>query len=191
MNRLIAGIFSIALSIVALGSIALAPLSTVNAAEGLIPGLTKCAAMTRDLYRLACYDLLVSGKAPSSDIDLTSLDTNSTVVYTNKPTAVATPKSSSTFGLEQQIPPSSADYGKKTIPGDSDSLHSTIPGDFSGWKQGDKIKLANGQIWKVTGSKTLYHKATNPEVSITRGLFNSFRISIMGLNQATRVVRLK
>ena len=173
--------------------IALLPLTLSNTAEPLLGGLSKCAAITRDLQRLACYDLLVSGKQPPADVVLMNQNTANTVTQ-QRPTPVApttTPVSSSTFGLKQQPDASSTKFGLKDTADDSESLHTTIQGQFTGWKKGDKITLANGQVWKIADGGTFHYKATNPSVIIKRGMFGSFRMSVDGLNKTARVVRIK
>jgi len=180
MNRLLA---STAL-------IALLPLTFVYASEPLVEDLSRCAAITRDLQRLACYDRLASGKAPSAEVVLMDKSTDRAVTHQQTTTVKTEP--TNTFGQEKSAAPaSSSDYGLKKASNNSDTLYSSIPGQFTGWKKGDKITLANGQVWKITETKTIHHKASNPSVTISRGMFDSFRISIDGLNKSARVVRVK
>ncbi|MCP3674350.1 MAG: hypothetical protein GY829_07750 [Gammaproteobacteria bacterium] len=170
--------------------IAILPLTFVSASEPLAEDLSKCATITRDLQRLACYDRLASGKSPSGQVVL--MDKKTARAVTHQKTTAVNAEPTNTFGLKNSAaPPSSSSFGLKEATDSSEVLHSLISGEFTGWKKGDKIKLANGQVWKIVGSKTLYHKASNPNISISRGMFNSFRISVDGLNRSTRVVRIK
>ncbi len=174
--------------------VALMPLTMANASETLNDNLLKCAKINRDMHRLACFDLLVSRKQPSAEVIIIDKKTIKVIEVTQQQpkTVVKTKASTDTFGLASPpTPPSSADFGLKEVSNASDSLHSNIPGDFRGWKKGDKIKLANGQIWKIKDSTSLHHKASSPSITISRGMFDSFRIGIDGINRTARVVRIK
>ena len=70
-----------------------------------------------------------------------------------------------------------AGLGAETLPARSapaDSrLSATLVGDFSGWKQGTRFTLDNGEVWSVIGDdefdcQTLH----NPKVTVEKGLLN-------------------
>ena len=181
MSRFFAGIILITLF----------PVSFIRATESLNNEIFKCAALKSDLKRLSCYDQL-SGIAPSFEIE--TVNKKSTIRQNTASTTEKTQES--TFGLTGKnsipVPSTSDNFGLNKAPSNLDELISTIPGYFTGWKKGDKITLANGQVWKIVdGKNSVHHNATNPEVTITKGMFDSYRISIKGLNKSTRVVRIK
>ena len=179
--------------LVAITAIAFTPLSTLCAADSLNSELTRCAAMTRDLQRLSCYDNL-AGTASSSAVEALSQKSKN-ALKTKSRNSESTNSPENTFGLtgsaSPTVPVNSNDFGLKQQSSSMDTLVSSIPGEFKGFKKGDKITLANGQVWKVVDSNSLFHSATNPEISISKGVFNSYRISIKGLNKSARVVRIK
>jgi len=174
MNRL----FAVSLIIFIL------PFSVIKAEVSLNSELTRCAAITRDLQRLACYDAL-SGLASSSPVEALSKKSSESIVRQSSNRTVAEIKSST----DTQ---SDSTFGLKKKDDEPESISSYIPGEFKGWKNGDKFTLANGQVWKIKDSNgTLYHVATNPKVTISKGMFNSYRISIVGINKSVGVKRIK
>jgi len=74
-----------------------------------------------------------------------------------------------------------------------DDIHGTIIGTFDGWTGiGTVFKLTNGMIWQQSESDTFYVKATeNAEVVISRGLWNSWKLSMVGYNPTVKVKRVK
>jgi len=183
MNRLLAGII-----------ILLIPVTLVRAEGSLNDELIKCASVQRDLQRLACYDRL-SGNASSLPIEALSVKSQDALSKKDKG---AKPNSSpgNNPGLPQKSKktstPATGSFGLKSKDSGPKSISSTIPGEFNGWNNGDKITLANGQVWKITDpSGRIYHKSNSPQVTITKGVFGTFRMSIVGLNKSVRVVRIK
>jgi len=183
MNRIFAGIILLTL----------VPISFVSAVDSLNAELEKCAVMTRDLQRLSCYDIL-SGK--SSSYPAEALTVRSINSLSEKNTLVAAPKvEENNFGLTGKSASLKAtkpsDFGLETQSNDKE-LKSSIPGKFTGWKGGDKLTLANGQVWQISDSSfKLFHKSTNPKITIVKGVFDSYRIRIDGLNKTAQVIRIK
>lgn len=157
------------------------------ASEALASRLTECAAITRDMKRLYCYDN-ISSNTPS-------INTNKEqqVPLTKESSKYSTAKTATTLNSgnsSKPIAPANS-FGLKTLSEDIDSIRSSIVGDFVGWKVKDKITLANGQVWKITDGRKIHYKATNPEITITKGMFDSYRIKVDGLNHSATVVRVK
>jgi len=179
MNRIFAAIILISM----------VSFSTIRAAESLNDELTKCAAMTRDLQRLSCYDQL-SGKAATYPIE---------AVKSRKSASTVTNTADSNFGLKQKhlesVPASNSDFGLKAKIDTNDIddvLTSYIPGDFKGWAFKTKLKLANGQVWMVVDKNDkLFYRIKDPKVTISRGIFNSYRLAIEGSEQTAKVSRVK
>ena len=71
-----------------------------------------------------------------------------------------------------------------------ESINSTIVGEFTGWKKGEVIILANGQKWKVTSSSKGYTKMNNPKVEVSQGFWGSFNMKVDGLNSKAKVKRV-
>lgn len=82
------------------------------------------------------------------------------------------------FGLESRQPR-------------TDRIESHIPGLFTGWDANSKIRLANGQVWKVVDGSWLHGEWSNPKVTIRRGMMGAFYLDIEGENRSPRVERLQ
>jgi len=154
-----------------------------------------CLEKTNSDERLDCYDTVVkyykSRPIQSKQAQVTTPNnapatTVEQPVMTSKPQANATPP--------QKVPPqqkSAEDTFGKSTAEDIESIQSKMLGEFSGWKKGMKLKLENGQTWKVTSNKSGYRKMTNPMVTISRGMFGSFNAKVEGLNASAKVKRIK
>ena len=72
-------------------------------------------------------------------------------------------------------------------------INSAIVGTFDGWdRKGTLFKLANGMIWQQSEHDTFFIKAVkDPEVTITKGFMDSWRLSVVGHNSAVRVKRIQ
>ncbi|MEL6210134.1 MAG: hypothetical protein AAFR44_08120, partial [Pseudomonadota bacterium] len=64
-------------------------------------------------------------------------------------------------------------------------------GEFTGWSGGTLFKLDNGQVWKQSQSGRVYFVKDRPKITIQRGAFGSYRLSVEGLNRTVRVKRVK
>ncbi len=162
----------------------------LNAEISLNSELTKCAAISHDLQRLACYDAL-SGLPSSSHVEaLNKKSSTATANKLNDNATVAHSQNSSANNV--QSTQSKNEFGLKKKSGEIESISSYIPGKFKGWKNGDKFTLANGQVWKVKDyNGRLYHPATNPKVTISKSLFGTYRINIAGVKKSVHVKRVK
>ena len=82
---------------------------------------------------------------------------------------------------------------KRKDDSDDADIQSTIVGTFSGWTGNSTVfKLANGMIWQQVEGDTFHVKATeDAEIVISKGSWNSWRLSMVGYNAAVRVKRVK
>lgn len=168
----------------AVSLIIIIPLSTIKAETSLNSELANCAAIKRDLQRLACYDNL-SDMAKTSPEEILSKKTSSSVARNTIENSVSDTRPSTAS-------PSDSSFGLIKKDEGPESISSYIPGEFKGWTNGDKLTLANGQVWKIKDSSgRFYHSATDPRVTISKGMFGSYRISIDGINKSARVKRVK
>lgn len=76
---------------------------------------------------------------------------------------------------------------------DESAIVSSIAGEFRGWDgAGDRITLANGQVWEVTDSSArLKIKVENPVITVEPGLFEAWYLKVEGYNSRARVKRIK
>lgn len=83
--------------------------------------------------------------------------------------------------------------GLPSDPGDNEEpIVSRLVGDFSGWDGQTVFKLENGMIWVQDDKDKHYVKEMrNPEVTISKGLFNSWRLSVEGSDEKCKVRRIQ
>jgi hypothetical protein len=126
--------------------------------------LTSCRAIADPANRLACYDALEAEAAANTS-----------------PAKAAVPAAASpTFGLPAQ-----------PAPAQPEAIESRIEGPFSGWRQGQQIRLANGQVWQVMDSGSAVIDATDPKVRIRRGALGAYYLDFETSNRSPRVRRLQ
>lgn len=93
-------------------------------------------------------------------------------------------------------PAAIAGFGSETVKKKVDdmpkSMDSTIIGDFDGWGPNTRIKLANGQVWRVIDdSSAVLPRRSNPKVRIERNLFGTLFLSVEGTNSSAKVRRVE
>ena len=156
-----------------------------SVAASLNEAMQECANIKRDLMRLACFDKL-SGRVTDFEIEqLTEKQRQATRAEQSSQT-----EQIATTDNQYQNPESQFGLDEKTASEELDVISSYIPGEFRGWQKEDQFTLANGQIWEVVNG-SLYHKATNPRIEISRGVFGSYRMKVVGLNKTAQVKRIQ
>jgi len=141
-------------------------LSAPGAALADDAAVLACRSLADAAQRLACYDAMPVGAA--------------SVTAASAPTTARAPEQQ--FGIKQQV--------KEAEP---EQIESSIAGDFDGWSGNTTIKLANGQVWRITdGSQAVLPPMRNPKVRIKRGLFGgAFFFQVDGQNSTARVRRVQ
>ena len=138
--------------------------------------LARCAAITSDPVRLACFDALARelerrpGAEPAAPAQRESAD------------AAARTESEDAFGAEL--------LGGREAPG-LEEIESRLIGEFTGWQGNTTFRLENGQVWRQAERGRLVFRADAPLVTIRRGAFGTYRLSIEGVNRAVRVRRVE
>jgi hypothetical protein len=131
----------------------------------------RCPKLTNPAARLACYD---AAFPPAQDV---------------APAAIApTPPSAAA------APPAApaADFGREPRPQPIAAIESTLDPAFDGWGPRSRIRLANGQVWRIADDSSGF---VNPrpvprKVTVRRGSFGTFIMDIEGTNQTPRVTRV-
>ncbi|MYM84693.1 hypothetical protein GTP44_22440 [Duganella sp. FT50W] len=72
-----------------------------------------------------------------------------------------------------------------------DAIESSIVGEFDGWVPNQRIRLANGQVWRIADGSDEAMSATNPKVKLERGAMGAIYMDIDGSRTAPRVKREK
>ena len=125
----------------------------------------KCRTLPDAQSRLACYDAMPLGAASVA-------------------TPAAAPAASGAAGFGRQSIARKADEEPK-------SIESTVVGDFEGWGPNARIKLANGQVWRVTDdSSAVLPRRSNTRVRIERNLFGTLFLHVEGTNSSAKVRRV-
>jgi hypothetical protein len=93
------------------------------------------------------------------------------------------------------VPAPAADFGSETVRKKPDalpaSMESTVAGEFEGWGPNSRIRLANGQVWRVVDeSSAVLPRRSNPKVRIDRNLFGTLFLKVEGTNQSAKVRRV-
>lgn len=140
----------------------------------------RCRAIPDSLARLACYDALPLGMAPSA-APKGAPQQSPFRPQTAAPRAAPAPAPAETFGLEHKARPAD----------EVATIETYIPGRFEGWRPGARITLANGQVWQVTDETSRYMVLDNPKVVVRRGVMGAFFLDIEGDNRSPRVRRIQ
>ena len=130
--------------------------------------LRRCRALADAAARLNCYDTLPLG-APAV-----------LAVPVAPPAAPASAAQLAAVGFGLQR----ADEAVLEIA-------SSIRGLFEGWRAGDRIRLANGQLWQVSDDSSAVYYLRDPRVTVRRAAMGTFVLDIEGARKLPRVRRLE
>jgi hypothetical protein len=72
-----------------------------------------------------------------------------------------------------------------------EAIESHIPGSFDGWEAGDRIKLANGQVWQVIDDSTGVVYGKDLKVKVARGAIGAMYMEIAGSRKMPKVRRIQ
>jgi len=124
----------------------------------------KCRTLPDTVQRLACYDAMPVGAS------------------------VAAQAPEQRFGIDQTVKAAKAEK-----PAEPEQIESSIAGDFDGWSGNATLKLANGQVWRITdNSQAVLPLMHNPKVRIKRGLMGAaYFFQVEGQNSTARVRRVE
>lgn len=149
-------------------------------------GLRQCRALAESTARLACYDNLPLPAVAAQPLPATAVSAGKPVAPAAAPTPAAAPALASA-GTAQAV----ASFGLETAGEKVQEVRSHIPGLFDGWRAGDRIRLANGQVWRVVDDSRADYYLRDPKVTVRRGALGSFLLDIEGANQLPRVRRVE
>jgi hypothetical protein len=169
-------------------------------AQTLDEELKKCSEITVSLIRLQCYDRLAKG--PEVRVAEASNQPKRRSIFQRRtktekvvreeqqsPDQVASTDTSDEPKSENINQPS--DNFGKVIESEANEISSRIIGQFNGWDGDTKFNLENGQIWQQSGNGILKVSMNNPKVTIAKGMFGGFILSVEGYNSKVKVKRVK
>ncbi len=137
--------------------------------------ILKCRTVTDVAARVACYDAIPVGAAKPA---AAAAGVAASVPVAAAPAATA----EENFGLE----------AVKQRESQPKSVQSTIVGKFEGWGPGSRIRLANGQVWRIVdGSDVVLAPQTDPKVRIERNMFGTIFLRVDGTNASAKVRRVE
>ena len=97
------------------------------------------------------------------------------------------PEGDDRFGAEEQI----RNNVEKVRP-EPKQITSRIPGKFNGWKgKGVRFELENGQVWRTTERDHFAVRLEDPTVTIKKGLFGAYYLSVEGFGSRVKVERVE
>jgi hypothetical protein len=137
-------------------------LSALSPARADDAALHRCRALTEPAARLACYDAVPLAATPPGSAA--------------PPPAAVEPSAS--FGLDKP-----EDKTKE--------IRSHISGRFEGWRPGERIRLANRQVWQVSDDSSGVYFLLDPKVTVRRASMGTFMLDIEGARRMPRVRRLE
>ncbi|MYM26185.1 hypothetical protein GTP46_26505 [Duganella sp. FT135W] len=139
--------------------------------------LLKCRQLEDGPVRLACYNAIpLNPAAPAAAATAAVAQPAYTVVA-----APTKPELEAMFGREPEALRSVR----------LSSIETTISGPFDGWVRGQRIRLANGQVWKVVDDTEDVLELTNPKVTVKRGMLGAIFLDIDGAHRNPKVQRVQ
>jgi len=140
--------------------------------------LTRCARIETDAVRLACFDALARELEPDEDNGRAALQP----AVAGSADALPAAEDEDAFGAE---------LIRDADTRGPDRIESRLVGDFTGWRGNMTFTLENGQVWRQAEKGRLLFRADSPLVTIRRGAFSSYRLSVDGINRSVRVKRIE
>jgi hypothetical protein len=153
--------------------------------------LRQCRALPDAASRLGCYDAIPLGAAPAAA--RAPVAAAAPAAAPAAPAAVA----ATAPAAAPAAPAVTAEqgFGMETVKKQAEEpkfIDSTIVGKFDGWGPNARIKLANGQVWRVVdGSEAVLAPIDNPQVRVERNFFGTMFLKIEGTNNSPKVRRVQ
>lgn len=155
--------------------VALAGLAAATGATGqpaALEPLLGCQKLSDAAARLACYDREVPRLAPGLP--------------------AAGPAAAAIAAPTPPAPPE-ARFGLRAPSGDAApaSIVSALPEGFAGWRAGQRIRLANGQVWRIADDSSAFVSLKSLRVVVREGALGAFYMDFDGDKRSPRVRRVE
>lgn len=149
--------------------------------------LLKCRQLEDGPLRLSCYNAIpLSGNKPGPMAGAAA----GTATATTAAAAAAFPGTAASAGSAAAQPDLVQEFGRQKT-AQLESIESSIVGEFDGWVPNQRIRLANGQVWRIADGSDESMSVTNPKVKLERGAMGAIYMDIDGSRVAPRVKREK
>lgn len=175
-----------------------APLAA-QAQESLRAAIAACAGLTDEDLRIDCFDALAGMTADDPEVAAEAppepgsartfpVDSRPADAPAAEPSAAEPPASEPPAAVAENQDL----YGFENRATEHiDRIQSRHVGRFEGWSGDTVFPLENGQVWRQAESGRLGWVAGSPLITIEKGWFGSFRLSVEGLNTSLRVERIE
>lgn len=145
--------------------------------------LLKCRQLEDGPLRLSCYNAIpLSGNKPGPVAGAAAGAASAT--------AAALPDTAASAGSAAAQPDLVQEFGRQKTT-QLEAIESSIVGEFDGWVPNQRIRLANGQVWRIADGSDESMSVTNPKVKLERGAMGAIYMDIDGSRVAPRVKREK
>ncbi len=145
--------------------------------------LLRCRALSDVAARVACYDAIpvaappaVAASAPASAPVVTVVPAAAPAAAPAEPAWTALPAKAAAKAEPARQPGAG---------------QTSIEGNFLGWVPNQRIRLANGQIWRVEDGSTEDTNLHNPKAVLRKGLLGAVYLDIEGAYRAPKVRRVQ
>jgi len=145
--------------------------------------LLKCRQLQDGPVRLACYNAIPLGAVPTAPAA-------ASVAPAAAPVAAVAPAVTAAAAAAAAKNEMVQDFGKEKT-SKLETIESSIVGEFDGWVPNQRIRLANGQVWRIADGSDEAMSVTNPKVTLERGAMGAIYMDIQGSRMAPRVKREK
>jgi hypothetical protein len=148
-------------------------------------GLLGCQALADAGSRLACYDRELARVAP---LLRAPAGGGAAAAAGTAPASGSGAQAS----VSAQAASAEADFGRVRPRDDQvlKQISTTLPEGFSGWRAGDRIRLGNGQIWRIADDSNGVVFPKSRRVVIRQGALGAFYLEFDGDNRSPRVRRV-
>lgn len=160
-------------------------------------GLRQCRAVADAAARLACYDALPL-TAPASVAPPAPSAPPAAARPAPVPAADAATRQAAAAGVAPSAPPTAADgaaleaqFGLLSPAEKVKEIVTRFEGLFEGWRSGERITLANGQVWQVVDGSSAVYNLRNPKITIRRGSLGQFVLDVEGAAKMATVRRIQ
>ncbi len=156
-------------------------------AETVSEAIVKCKSEQNSLQRLLCFDKIADNISDLQDQSFAEARANAPqpAVTTGNVTAGNVANDITRTTNQQQD-----DFGRAPVDDTPDELSSNVTKVETDRLRRQTMTLQNGQVWREVGSSG--HKVENgQDVTVKKGLFGSYYLSVEGSNRQLQVKRIR
>lgn len=158
--------------------------------------LLRCRQVKDVPTRVACYDAIPIGASGASGTGTVAVPAMAAAV---NPAVAAVPVAPAPVPAAPTRAQLEQSFGKETVAVPAavaastrvDAISSSIAGHFDGWGPNQRIRLANGQVWRVIDGSNATLDLDNPAVTLKRSFSGAVFLNIAGTNNSPKVLRVE